>query len=127
MILYSIGDNQYGQQGNNSKEESIKQLTKIKAFRKKVKNIITGRYGATYIVFEDGTYECCGYNGDCQLGIGHFDNIKQLRQYQNNINIKNIFTSPVSNHAFCISNTNKDMRWMNGDNHLKNNFNKNNN
>eukprot|EP01084_Bolivina_argentea_P204250 348787_1 len=74
--LYSIGRNHDGQQGIGNKED-IKTLTKIKTFEKGIKDIISGNE-CVYILFNDGTYECCGNNECGQLGIGHCSKVKTL-------------------------------------------------
>ncbi len=105
LLLYSIGSNEDGQQGNGGNED-IKQITKIKTFGKKIKNIVTC-YEAAYILFDDETYECCGYNRRGVLGVGHYNNINIWHQTKD-MKIKNIFAAPnESGHSFCISNENK--------------------
>eukprot|EP01084_Bolivina_argentea_P062212 113743_1 len=103
--LYSIGNNDSGQQGNGTYGGSIQIITKIKIFKKIMKNIISGETNV-YIIFNDGTYECCGMNDEGQLGIGNFSNPNAL-YLSNDINIKNIFTNHSSSNSFCISDGNK--------------------
>ncbi len=105
LLLYSIGGNGEGQQGNGGTED-IKQITKIKTFQKEIKNIVSS-YKAAYILFEDETYECCGNNRCGVLGVGHYNNINIWHQIKD-MKIKNIFAAQNgSEHSFCISNENK--------------------
>eukprot|EP01084_Bolivina_argentea_P204249 348786_1 len=99
--LYSIGYNGYGQQGIGNNEH-IKTLTKIKTFEKGIKDIISGNC-CVYILFNDGTYECCGYNEGGQLGIGNFSNVNSWDPMKD-MQINRIYSaSNGSDTAFCIT------------------------
>eukprot|EP01084_Bolivina_argentea_P036355 67283_1 len=104
LQLYSIGDNYYGQQGigNKFNEKHMYTLTKIKTFEKRIKDIISG-YKCVYILFDDGTYECCGNNECGQLGIGHCSNGKTWTTMKD-MQINRIYSVPNgSDTAFCIT------------------------
>eukprot|EP01084_Bolivina_argentea_P070841 128813_1 len=104
--IKTIGSNNNGQQGTGS-YKNVTTLKTIKSYGKTLKNIING-YGNVYIVFTDSTYECCGYNNYGQLGINYHNSYDMNTFVQNtNIKINNIFTNPLSYHAFCIDNNNK--------------------
>eukprot|EP01084_Bolivina_argentea_P036354 67281_1 len=108
LQLYSIGDNYYGQQGigNKFNEKHMYTLTKIKTFEKRIKDIISG-YKCVYILFDDGTYECCGNNECGQLGIGHCSKVKTLYPMKD-MHINLIYSaSNGSEHAFCMTFDNK--------------------
>eukprot|EP01084_Bolivina_argentea_P273035 465010_1 len=103
--LWSIGNNTFGQQGNGTNID-IQEINAITTFSKRVKDVITAEYGATYILFEDGTYECCGYNECGQLGTDANININTWCSINYRyISIDKIFSSVSSTHAFCISKT----------------------
>eukprot|EP01084_Bolivina_argentea_P036356 67284_1 len=108
LQLYSIGDNYYGQQGigNKFNEKHMYTLTKIKTFEKRIKDIISG-YKCVYILFDDGTYECCGNNECGQLGIGHCSNGKTWTTMKD-MQINRIYSVPNgSDTAFCMTFDNK--------------------
>eukprot|EP01084_Bolivina_argentea_P036358 67287_1 len=103
MQLYSIGNNRYGQQGIGN-NKYIKTITKIKTFEKEIKDIISGN-SCVYVLFNDGTYECCGRND--QLGIGHSSSESTFHTMKD-MQINRIYSVPNgSYHAFCMTFENK--------------------
>eukprot|EP01084_Bolivina_argentea_P066511 121240_1 len=102
--IKTIGRYDYGPGIGN--DEDVETLKTLRTHQKPIKNIING-YGNIYILFTDSTYECCGNNWYGQLGIN--TDSKQMNTFVNNNNIKinNIFSSPLSFHAFCIDYNNK--------------------
>eukprot|EP01084_Bolivina_argentea_P204248 348784_1 len=101
--LFSIGSNCYGQQGIDNE---YKTLTIVKTFEKEIKDIISGNC-CVYILFNDGTYTCCGNNFNGQLGIGHFSNVKTFYPMKD-FQINQIYSAPNgSKTVFCMTLDNK--------------------
>ena len=106
--LYSIGKNNRGGLGNGT-NNNITTLTKIKAYNQNIINIINSNGGSTKVIFEDGLYECSGYNKYGQLGLGTFENVNTFQTVTKlqDLHIKNIFGSVTAENTFCINQSNE--------------------
>eukprot|EP01083_Nonionella_stella_P004260 12300_1 len=86
--IWSLGANNYGQQLNGSTIH-VKTLQKIQDLkRKKAKQIYTMRWGATFVVHDDGDMSVGGCNHRGQLGVGSIDKaIKRIHHLDLKVNI----------------------------------------
>ena len=92
--VYVIGLNQWGELGLHStmNRPQVKELT-LHLWNLNVKTI-NNEYCNTIITTHDDKYICCGNNNQGECGYHEIEYFKE-----NNIKIKQIYTSPVASHT----------------------------
>ena len=101
--VWSCGYNNYGQLGLNDTTQRTT-FTKVTTnINNDVKQIICG-YNHTFILKNDGSVWCCGYNDKDQLGLGDATRIKTFTQVTTNINndVKQVACGKY--HTFILKN-----------------------